>query len=163
MFLVEFDPESQWLAVAATIAAGYLRAGGRVVYAAELRSPETVRENLLALGVDLSAAISEGRVTVDDWYSATLTGGKLEEGGPSIFEPIEGGHRVRSLKVADISVQLLKDLKQGPELGVIVENWPPGALTYRSAYRKSFDSMKRSLTWNLRSAEASQTSGEPKG
>ena len=32
IFLVEFDPESQWLAVATSIAASYLRAGGRVGY-----------------------------------------------------------------------------------------------------------------------------------
>ena len=58
LFLVEFDPESQWLAVAATITAGYLRAEGRVSYSALLRSPETVRENLAALGVDTSMALT---------------------------------------------------------------------------------------------------------
>ena len=63
------------MAVAATIAAGYLRAGGRVGYVAQLRLPETVKESLLALGVDVSSATSEGRFTVDDFYSATLTGG----------------------------------------------------------------------------------------
>ena len=74
VLLVEFDPESQWLAVATTMTAGYLREGGRVSYLAQVRSPETVRENLLALGVDISAASKEGRFTVDDYYSATLTG-----------------------------------------------------------------------------------------
>ena len=128
LFLVEFDPESQWLAVAATIAAGYLRAGGRVGYMAQLRSPETVRENLVALGVDVSAATSEGRFTVDDWYSATLTGGRLGGEGPSVVEPIEGGIRMRSLKVADLSVQWLKDMKQGFEPSGVFEAWPPGAL-----------------------------------
>ena len=39
-----------------------------------LGSPETVRERLLALGVDVSTVISEGRFALDDWYSATLTG-----------------------------------------------------------------------------------------
>ncbi len=128
LFLVEFDPESQWLAVAATITAGYLRAGGRVGYEAQLGSPETVKENLLALGVDVSAATSERRFNLDDWYSATLTGGRLEEGGPSVIEPIEGGFRVRSLKVADLSVQWLKDVKQGFQPWDVVETWPPGAL-----------------------------------
>ncbi len=127
-FIVEFDPESQWLAVAATIAAGYLRTGGRVAYVTNLRSPETVKENLLALGVDVSAATSEGRFNLDDWYSATLSGGRLEGGGPSMFEPIEGGLRVRSLKVADLSVKWLKDMKQGFEPSDVIETWPPGAL-----------------------------------
>jgi KaiC/GvpD/RAD55 family RecA-like ATPase len=75
LFVVEFDPESQWLALAATITAGYLHLGGRVAYHAELRSPETVKENLLALGVDISAAIREERFILYDWYSAMLTGG----------------------------------------------------------------------------------------
>jgi len=129
IFLVEFDPESQWVAVAATITAGYLRAGGRVSYTAQLRAPETVRENLLALGVDVAAATSEGRFTVDDWYSATLTGGRLDGGGPSVIDRIEGGARARSLKVADLSVQFLKDMKQDLESGVVGENWLPGAFT----------------------------------
>jgi len=126
IFLVEFDPESQWLAVATTIAAGYLREGGRVIYGAQLRSSETVKENLLALGLDVAAATSQGRFNLNDWYSATLTGGRLE--GPSISEPIEGGNRMRSLKVADLSVQWLKDMKQGPESSSLSETWPPGAL-----------------------------------
>jgi len=127
IFLVEFDPESQWLAVAVTITAGYLRAGGRVSYTAQLRSPETLRENLFALGVDISAATSEGRFALDDYYSATLTGGRLGGGGPAI-ERIEGGTRARSLKVADLSVQFLKDMKQDLESGGF-ESWPPGAFT----------------------------------
>jgi hypothetical protein len=36
----------------------------------------------------------------------------------------EGGMRVCSLKVADLSVQLLKDRKQGQESGAIIETWP---------------------------------------
>ncbi len=128
MFLVEFDPESQWLAVAATITAGYLRAGGRVDYAASLRPPGTVKENLLALDVDMSRAASEGRFLLDDWYSATLTGGRLEGEGRSMFEEVEGGLRVRSLKVADLSVEWLKDTKRGFEPWDVVETWPPGAL-----------------------------------
>lgn len=141
LFLVEFDPESQWLAVAATVTAGYLHAGGRVGYEAQLRSPETVKENLFALGVDVSAVTSERRFTLDDWYSATLTGGRLEEGGPSVIEPIEGGFRVRSLKVADLSVQWLKDVKQGFQPWDIVETWPPGALAV-------LESMSQTLRFN---------------
>jgi KaiC/GvpD/RAD55 family RecA-like ATPase len=151
IFLVEFDPESQWLAVAVTITAGYLRAGGRVSYTAQLRSPGNVRENLLALGVDVSAATSEGRFAVDDYYSATLTGGRVDGGGPSVIERIEGGTRVRSLKVADLSVQLLKDMKQGLESGVFWENWPPGALTVveSDSQMLRFNEEKPFLEWEI--------------
>jgi KaiC/GvpD/RAD55 family RecA-like ATPase len=151
LFLVEFDPESQWLAVAATIAAGYLLAGGRVAYVAQLRSPETVKESLLALGVDISAATSEGRFTVDDYYSATLTGGRLDGGGPSIFEQIDGGVRLRSLKVADLSVELLKDMRQGPESGGVFEAWPPGALTVVESMSQMlrFNEEKPYLEWAI--------------
>jgi KaiC/GvpD/RAD55 family RecA-like ATPase len=130
LFIVEFDPASQWLAVAATIAAAYLRNGGRVSYGAILRPPETVKENLLALGVDVSTVSKEGRFWLIDRYSATLTGGRLEGGDPSggPFEPIQGGARFRSLKVADSSVQWLKELKQGHESWDVIEFWPPGAL-----------------------------------
>jgi len=150
IFLVEFDPESQWLAVAATIAAGYLRAGERVGYVAHVRPPETVRENLLALGVDVPAATREGRFALDDFYSATLTGGRLGGGGPAI-ERIEGGTRARSLKVADLSVQMLKDMKQGSESGVLFENWPPGALDIIESMSQMlrFNEEKPYLEWKI--------------
>jgi len=150
IFLVEFDPESQWLAVAVTITAGYLLAGGRVAYTAQLRAPETVRENLLALGVDVSAASREGRFALDDYYSATLTGGRLDGGGPSLIDRIEGGTRARSLKVADLSVQFLKDMKQGSESGSW-ENWPPGALTVveSDSQMLRFNEEKPYLEWAI--------------
>ena len=150
IFLVEFDPESQWLAVAVTITAGYLLAGGRVSYTAQLRSPETVRENLLALGVDISAATSEGRFALDDYHSATLTGGRLDGGGPSLIDRIEGGTRARSLKVTDLSVQFLKDMKQGSESGGW-ENWPPGALTVveSDSQMLRFNEEKPYLEWAI--------------
>ena len=128
LILVEFDPESEWLAVASTITSRYLRAGGHANYATSVRSPEAVKENLATLGVDVSAVIGEGRFVLVDWYSATLTGGRIEGGGPSVFEPIEGGARVRSLKVTDLSVEWLKWRKGGYETWDVVETWPPGAL-----------------------------------
>ncbi len=130
VFTVEFDPDSQWLAVATTIAAKYLQAGGRVGYVTGTRPPEAVRENLANLGVDVPAANKEGRLLIDDWYTATLTGGRIETepGKTSMFEPIEGGLRFRSLKVADLSVEWLKQSKYGPQPDDVVESWPAGAL-----------------------------------
>lgn len=150
LILVEFDPDSEWLALAVTITAHYLRAGGRVSYSAQLRPPETVRKNLFALGVDVSSGFSEGHLAVDDYYSATLTGGRLGEGGP-IFERIEGGIRVRSLKVADQSVEYLKHTKEGFDSGAIFENWPPGALTIEESLSQTlrFNEEKPFLEWIL--------------
>ena len=151
LFVVEFDPASQWLAVARTITAGYLRAGGHVSYTAMLGSPETVRERLLALGVDVSAAIREGRLSVDDFYSATLSGGRLDGGEPSIIERIEGGYRIRSLKVADLSVEWLRDMRHGSESMADFENWPPGALTISESWSQMlrFNEEKPFLEWMI--------------
>ena len=174
LFVVEFDPASQWLAVAAAIAGGYLRAGGRVGYVAHLRSPETIRENLVALGVDVAAAISEDRLIFSDWYSATLAGGRLEGGaaGASVLEPTEGGHRVRSLKVADLSVEWLKGMKQGFQPWDVVETWPPGALNVSESMSQvlRFNEEKPYLEWlisrglpNERRAKRIQLNGVVRG
>lgn len=130
IFVVEYDPESQWLAVATTITAHFLLANGRVNYMTALRSPEDVRYQLDALGVDAPAAEKDNRLLVDDWFSATLTGGRLEsaELQTGLFEPIQGGVRVRSLKIADLSIAWLKDAKQGFQPYDVVETWPPGTL-----------------------------------
>lgn len=129
--MVEFDPDSQWLALATTIAAKYLEAGGRVEYVANTRPPEAVKENLANLGVDLSAAFKEKRLVINNWYTATLTGGRIDTGPGkgSLFDRIEGGGRISSLKVADLSVEWLKWKKEGFRPEDVVETWPPGALT----------------------------------
>ena len=136
ILIVEYDPDSQWFALATTIAARFLLANGRVGYVAFTRSPDDVRRDLSSLGVDVSSVQKEGRLTVDDWYSASLTGGRLESSGgqTSFNEPIEGGMRMRSLKVADLSVQWLRDAKYGPQPFDIVETWPPGSLSVGESF-----------------------------
>jgi len=129
IFTVEFDPDSQWLAVATTITAKYLQAGGRAAYVAAARSPEAAREALTNLGIDVPASFRKGVLTIDDGYTATLTGGRIDtEPGKSMVEPIQGGLRFRTLKVADLSVQWLKASKQGWAAHDVAESWPPGAL-----------------------------------
>ncbi|OFX17719.1 hypothetical protein A3K71_05620 [archaeon RBG_16_50_20] len=130
MLLVEFDPESQWFAVATTLVARYFQQNRHVCYLAMARSPEDVKRCVSEIGVDIPAAEKSGRLVVEDWYSATLTGGRLEtanaQGG--MFEPIQGGLRVRSLKVADLSVEWLKTTKVGPQAYDIVDHWPVGSM-----------------------------------
>jgi KaiC/GvpD/RAD55 family RecA-like ATPase len=130
VFTVEFDPDSQWYAVAATIAVKYLQAGGRVSYVAVTRPPDAVKRELIKVGLDVAATVKEGRLNVDDWYTATLSGGRIAtEQEKAVVEPIDGGMRLRSVKVADISVEWLRLSKQGPRPFDVTETWPPGALT----------------------------------
>lgn len=129
VFVVEFDPQSQWLAVATTIAARYLQEMGRVGFVTFTRPPEDVMRDLAALGVDIPAVQKENRLVVDDWYSATLTGGRLKAAGQTgVSEPIPGGRRMLSLKVSDLSVEWLKGQKEGWQSDDLVETWPPGAI-----------------------------------
>ena len=122
---VQYDPESQWLTVATTIAAQYLQSGGYVGYVAQARPSEAAKRDLEALGVDVPAATKEGRLFIDDWYSATLVSGRLGHASDqaSFFEPIEGGVRARSLKIADLSIEWQRDMKRATPEG------PPGSLT----------------------------------
>jgi KaiC/GvpD/RAD55 family RecA-like ATPase len=119
IFGVEFDPESQWFAVATTIAAKTLLQNRYVSYLAMARPLDNVLQELSALGVNVAAAFKSALLEVIDWYSATLTGGRLGTGAgqEEVFEQIEEGvSRIRSLKVADLSLHWLKQMKSGPEI-----------------------------------------------
>ena len=93
---------------------------------------EAARRDLEALGVNVSVAMKSGRLFVDDWYSATLMSGRLGHAGDqaSFFEPIEGGVRARSLKIADLSIEWQKEMKgDGPQASIDAEKaWPPGSM-----------------------------------
>ncbi len=131
MFLVEFDPDSQWLSIASTIASRFLQEKRQVAYFAMARAPIDVEHSLIAQGIDVPEAKNAGRLAIEDWYSASLTGGRLEVTGSqgALFERIDGSLRIRSLKVADLSVEWLKTSKSGPQPATdIVEFWPPGSL-----------------------------------
>ncbi len=127
IFTVEYDPESQWLAVATTITARFLQANGHVAYTAQTRSPEEVKNALAALGVDIPAAQKAGLLRVSDQYSATLSGGRLESSSvhSGVLEEIQGGVRFRSLKVGDLSVQWLKFSKLDSDTYEKTRTWGP--------------------------------------
>jgi KaiC/GvpD/RAD55 family RecA-like ATPase len=131
MLLVEYDPESQWFAVASTIAARYLAINRHVGYLAMARPSEDFKQRLTSLGVDIAAAGKEGRLAVEDWYSASLTGGRLEptNSQAAVFEMIKGELKVRSLKVSDLSIEWLKTSKVGPRPAYdVVDYWPVASL-----------------------------------
>jgi len=102
------------------------------------RSLEDVKSTFIALGVDFTTAIKNGYLVVEDWYTATLTGGRTPEPSgaqASIFEPIEGGLRARSLKIADLSLEWLKTSKSGARAPYdIVEFWPEGSLIIAESF-----------------------------
>jgi KaiC/GvpD/RAD55 family RecA-like ATPase len=102
--LVEFDPASKWYAASVTIAAGWLRTGGRVHYNVTNQPPEGVRSQLSRLGLEVRDLERTDRLRIYDWYSLTL-GGKSREKAPA-----------PSLKVSELSPVYSSWIKSG-ELG----------------------------------------------
>ena len=148
---VEFDPESHWFALAVTIAAEYVKKGFQVGYDSQARPREVVIKNFESLGVNVIECMKSGLLWVDDWYSATLGGGRVESSndrsGP-LFEAIDGGVRLRSLKVADLSVEWLKQ-KKGEIDYSDDERTPPGSLVVAESISPSlrFNDEKAYLEW----------------
>ncbi len=128
MFLVEFDPESQWFSIATTLAANAFRDDRYVCYLAMARPVEDVRQSLSDIGIDMNLTKTAERLVVEDWYSATRSGGRLEAQGTELFERTADGLRVHSLRISDLSVEWLKTSKSGPRGQDIVDFWPPGSL-----------------------------------
>ena len=109
VFAVEFDPDSQWLAVAMSIAAKTVLNDGIVLYCAMARPVEDAVRDFTSLGLDVPRWFNESRLHVDDFYTATLTGGRLLSNVP--HEPYEYGIR-HSLSVADFSIAQSKAQKE---------------------------------------------------
>jgi KaiC/GvpD/RAD55 family RecA-like ATPase len=161
---VEFDPESHWFAVAVTIAAGYVKNGFQVGYDSQARPREAVIKDFENLGLNVSQYMTLGSLWIDDWYSATLSGGWIESSGGRtgpLFEAIEGGVRLRSLKVADLSVEWLKQTKGEIDYSDD-ERTPPGSLVVAESISPSlrFNDEKAYLEWvETRVAPTSRKSG----
>jgi KaiC/GvpD/RAD55 family RecA-like ATPase len=115
IFAVEFDPESEWFSIATTIVALLVRSNRQASYLAMARPPADLGRDLTSLGVDVAACKSEGLLRVNDWYSPTLTGGRLQTTIGGILEKTLGEQRVNSLKVADLSVEWLRQSKESTE------------------------------------------------
>jgi len=101
--LVEYDPASQWYNASITMAAGWLRTGGSVAYNASAQSPDKVRSQLIAHGIQVGELEKSGKFSIIDFYTATL-GQKSKE-----------KNAVASLKVADMSIFVAKNIMQGPQ------------------------------------------------
>ncbi len=118
ILLIEFDPESQWFAIAETITVNLVQAGLSVVYLAMARSRQDIRDALQRLGLEVTASEKANQLFVDDWYSATL-GLERTRSSDQALEVVEDENtmhlRLNSLKVADLSVQTMKGMKDKSE------------------------------------------------
>lgn len=90
--LVEFDAASMWYAASLTIAAEWLRTGGKVVYYAGAQFPDHVRERLRRLGLDVGNLEAAEKLLIYDYYTPALGQASKEKLAPP------------SLKVQDLSI-----------------------------------------------------------
>ncbi len=97
--LVEYDPASQWYAGSLTIAAEWLRTGGKVSYSTLAQAPDTIRSRLNELGLDTKDFESSGRFWFIDYYTHTLGRKSKEE------------EAMESLKAADLSIEFSTELR----------------------------------------------------
>ena len=112
--LVEFDPSSQWESASVTIAAGWLKSGGKVSYIVHTHPPDEVRERLTRLGLNPEALEETDRLWITDMYTAGVIGQKSNE-----------KFAVDSLKVADLSIWMGKEVTHeppAPEFLIIDDN-----------------------------------------
>ena len=104
MLLVEFTGASQWYNAALTIAAGFLKQGGKVSYSALAQSPDDVRSGLTRLGLNSEECEKEDRLRIWDFYTATL-GKKSSE-----------KYSYDSMKVMDLSLRTAReDMLEAPQ------------------------------------------------
>jgi KaiC/GvpD/RAD55 family RecA-like ATPase len=106
ILLVEFTGSSSslWYNAASTIAAGWLKQGGKVSYNALAQSPVDVRSALTRLGVDCETSEKEDKLRIWDFYTASL-GKKSSE-----------KYAYDSLKAMDLSLRVAKeDMQEAPQ------------------------------------------------
>ena len=111
--LVEFDPASQWINAAITIAAGWGKSGGSISYITDSQPPDDIRSQFRRLGVNVEELEANDRLWITDLYSASI-GQKSKE-----------KYAVESLKAADLSIWIGREAmgdSPAPEFLVISDN-----------------------------------------
>jgi KaiC/GvpD/RAD55 family RecA-like ATPase len=104
VLLVEFTGASQWYNAALTMAAGWLKEGGKLSYSAASRSPDDARSALRRLGVNFDELEKEDKLRIWDFYTTSL-GKKSSE-----------KYAYDSLKVMDLSLRFAKeDMLRAPQ------------------------------------------------
>lgn len=125
IFAVKYDPESQWLTLSTTIAAGYLLKGFHVLYATGARPREVVRTDLERLGVDVPTTEEAGLLRIDDWYSASLRQDVKSDHRPILVYKTYSAFP--SLKISDLSIAFQQFMKGGGS-GEPEDHWPAASL-----------------------------------
>ncbi len=113
MLLVEFTGASSWYSASFTIAAGWIKQGGKVSYNANAQPPNAVRSQLNRLGLNTEQLEKDDKLEIWDWYTPTL-GQKSKE-----------KYTHDSLKIAELSIRFARDFMRQPpqpELLVISDN-----------------------------------------
>lgn len=96
--LVEYDTASQWFEASVSIAAEWIRTGGRLSYNVAAQPPDNVRDQLRRLGLEPAELEKDEKLRIIDWYTATL-GQKSKE-----------KYAFDSLKVVDVSLWISKTI-----------------------------------------------------
>lgn len=99
--MVKFTGASQWYNASLSMAAGWLKSGGRVLYVTLARPPENVRSQLNRIGMKVEELENEDRLQILDGYSATLGQKSTER------------FAIDSLKVADLSILFSRQVMVG--------------------------------------------------
>ena len=105
--LVEFDAASQWYNASVGMMTGWLKQGGSVEYVTTAQRPDAIRQRLVRLGLDASELENEDRLWFGDLYTPTL---RQASNDPN----------VGSLKVADLSIVIAKNLSKPPVLDLLL-------------------------------------------
>lgn len=85
--LVEYDAASQWYNASLTIAAGWLKSGGKVSFGVATQPADNIREQLRKLGVNPVEFERDHRLEIDDWFTATYKAADLSL---AAMEPVMG-------------------------------------------------------------------------
>lgn len=107
--LVEYDAASQWYNACVTIAAGWIRSGGKVEYFLNTQPPDDLRSQLKLLGLDVELAEKEDRLQIWDTYAVGLGQKSAEK------------YSYDSLKVSDLTVEHARGfMRSEPAPGVLL-------------------------------------------
>ena len=112
--IVEYDAASQWYSACVSIAAGWIKSGGKVEYFLNTQLPHDLRARLKLLGLDVENAEKENMIQIWDTYTITLGQKSTEK------------YSYNSLKVVDLTTQYARDYMRSepaPDVLLISDNF----------------------------------------
>ena len=98
--LVEYDPSSLWYDASVSIAAGWLRTGGKIWYNVAVQRPDDIRSQLMRHALNVEELEKDEKLQIVDHYSVSLGQRSKERSAPV------------SMKVADQSIEFMKNEAQ---------------------------------------------------